>query len=372
MPLIQAANQEYVEGMNSLSEKIKLLDLQRKNDLLAEKPEVFQSTMEPEEIQDSNLCPLASESVQEETDETFDSESQRFALALKRRMLKTQLCQFFRSGTGCRYGDKCAYAHGEEDLRPKPSASEIPEEFKLSNGTRPKINKICFRFLDGFCPFGDECHYIHEKVMQIQEEKKKQERKRQLELQNQRSAEQEKRKYFTNAEVMAPSPVEFISKKHHTKSSSPFLGRKDNNPRALPLPLTYQERMMHSYNTAAATEYSPFEYEARRAAYLRMKMKLEEERQFLAAYKTKTTTPPPSMSVQTPTRYAHLMSASQQQPTRSVAAVPSSAYGYRTSAPAPNNALPTSRAQAIMKSLSEDELRNLYEQYQLQQRIGAQ
>ncbi|KAG5482795.1 hypothetical protein LSCM1_06825 [Leishmania martiniquensis] len=33
---------------------------------------------------------------------------------------KTSMCTFFRSEEGCPFGDKCAFAHGEDELRPQP------------------------------------------------------------------------------------------------------------------------------------------------------------------------------------------------------------------------------------------------------------
>jgi len=217
-----------------------------------------------------NICPLASESVQE-VDERLSTESQRFALALKRRMLKTQLCQYFRSGN-CRYGDNCAYAHGQDDLREKPSDKDIPEEFKLSNGTRPKIYKVCFRYLDGFCPFGDECHYIHEKSMQLEEEKKKEDRKKALERQNATKQLQT----FRKDDNVAPSPAEFLQYKKTQTQSFHTISRDSKHAYDMPVPISY------------APEYEnphlAYEYEARRAAYYRMRMKMQEKENYRRYY----------------------------------------------------------------------------------------
>jgi hypothetical protein len=123
------------------------------------------------------ICPLATTAPM--MDQSYSSASKRLALCLKRRMLKTQLCQYYKNGN-CAYGDKCGYAHGESELRQKPKANEIPEEFKLRHGTKVKVDKVCFRYLEGFCPFGTECHFKHEKMMKLQEEEKTMERKKEI------------------------------------------------------------------------------------------------------------------------------------------------------------------------------------------------
>ncbi|CAD2221834.1 hypothetical protein AGDE_15962 [Angomonas deanei] len=50
---------------------------------------------------------------------------------VKPSKFKTSLCSFFQSEEGCPFGDTCAFAHGEADLRPeeevvkpKPAATE--------------------------------------------------------------------------------------------------------------------------------------------------------------------------------------------------------------------------------------------------------
>jgi len=131
-----------------------------------------------DDAESEEICPLATTAPM--MDQSYSSASKRLALCLKRRMLKTQLCQYFKNGN-CAYGDKCGYAHGDSELRQKPKANEIPEEFKLRNGTKVKVDKVCFRYLEGFCPFGNECHFKHEKTMKLQEEEKTIERKKEIE-----------------------------------------------------------------------------------------------------------------------------------------------------------------------------------------------
>ncbi|CBZ25031.1 conserved hypothetical protein [Leishmania mexicana MHOM/GT/2001/U1103] len=41
---------------------------------------------------------------------------------------KTSMCTFFRSEEGCPFGEKCAFAHGEDELRPEPKdTTPLPE-----------------------------------------------------------------------------------------------------------------------------------------------------------------------------------------------------------------------------------------------------
>ncbi|XP_074111039.1 tis11 zinc finger protein [Cotesia typhae] len=62
---------------------------------------------------------------------------------------KTELCRPFEESGTCKYGDKCQFAHGYNELR---------------NLTRhPKYKtELCRTFHTiGFCPYGPRCHFIH-------------------------------------------------------------------------------------------------------------------------------------------------------------------------------------------------------------------
>ncbi|XP_051844993.1 mRNA decay activator protein ZFP36 [Antechinus flavipes] len=62
---------------------------------------------------------------------------------------KTELCRTFSESGKCRYGSKCQFAHGLEELRP---ASRHPK-YKT---------ELCRKFLLlGACPYGTRCHFIH-------------------------------------------------------------------------------------------------------------------------------------------------------------------------------------------------------------------
>lgn len=62
---------------------------------------------------------------------------------------KTELCRSFAEVGSCKYGDKCQFAHGDEELR---TITRHPK-FKTEN---------CKSFHStGFCPYGPRCHFIH-------------------------------------------------------------------------------------------------------------------------------------------------------------------------------------------------------------------
>ncbi|CAA0823847.1 Zinc finger CCCH domain-containing protein 36 [Striga hermonthica] len=109
--------------------------------------------------------------------------------------VKTRLCNRFASGEGCKYGDKCNFAHGEHELgRPTflpphddprsmmgiKQASQMVHELvanvsSMSAGPPGKgqggssygpgssnfKTKLCENFMKGSCTFGDKCHFAH-------------------------------------------------------------------------------------------------------------------------------------------------------------------------------------------------------------------
>ncbi|OQR68718.1 hypothetical protein BIW11_12729 [Tropilaelaps mercedesae] len=62
---------------------------------------------------------------------------------------KTELCRPFEENGTCKYGDKCQFAHGLEELR--------------SLARHPKYKtELCRTFhTTGLCPYGPRCHFIH-------------------------------------------------------------------------------------------------------------------------------------------------------------------------------------------------------------------
>ena len=64
---------------------------------------------------------------------------------------KTELCKYFEIDGHCKYGDKCAYAHGKENLRSK-----------VTNTTAYRTKKCTQFFEQGYCPYGSRCQFAHQ------------------------------------------------------------------------------------------------------------------------------------------------------------------------------------------------------------------
>lgn len=62
---------------------------------------------------------------------------------------KTELCRPFEEVGVCKYGDKCQFAHGMNELR--------------SLARHPKYKtELCRTYHTvGFCPYGPRCHFVH-------------------------------------------------------------------------------------------------------------------------------------------------------------------------------------------------------------------
>ena len=64
---------------------------------------------------------------------------------------KTELCKFYEINGICKYGDKCAYAHGKENLRSK-----------VTNSSAYRTRKCTQFFESGYCPYGSRCQFAHQ------------------------------------------------------------------------------------------------------------------------------------------------------------------------------------------------------------------
>ncbi|XP_013889627.1 zinc finger protein 36, C3H1 type-like 2-A [Austrofundulus limnaeus] len=62
---------------------------------------------------------------------------------------KTELCRPFEESGSCKYGDKCQFAHGYQELR------------TLSRHPKYKTEPCRTFHTIGFCPYGPRCHFIH-------------------------------------------------------------------------------------------------------------------------------------------------------------------------------------------------------------------
>lgn len=79
------------------------------------------------------------------------------------RRFKTRMCKFYLSGDICPYGTQCAFAHGEHEL--DPSLVNSGKAFEQRGRTpRPDLYKtrICkFHNSPEGCPFGQRCYFAH-------------------------------------------------------------------------------------------------------------------------------------------------------------------------------------------------------------------
>ena len=65
-------------------------------------------------------------------------------------LYKTELCRKFQSQGRCRYGDKCQFAHGKEELR------------GILRHPLYKTSKCVTFHTKGSCPYGTRCRFIHD------------------------------------------------------------------------------------------------------------------------------------------------------------------------------------------------------------------
>ena len=62
---------------------------------------------------------------------------------------KTEMCRPYQENGTCKYGDKCQFAHGNQELR---TVSRHPK-YKTD---------LCRTYHSvGFCPYGPRCHFVH-------------------------------------------------------------------------------------------------------------------------------------------------------------------------------------------------------------------
>ena len=71
------------------------------------------------------------------------------AMTADSRRYKTELCRAYEERGLCRYGDRCQFAHGVDELR--------------SLQRHPKYKtELCRTYhTSGFCPYGARCHFVH-------------------------------------------------------------------------------------------------------------------------------------------------------------------------------------------------------------------
>lgn len=96
---------------------------------------------------------------------------------------KTELCRPFEESGYCKYGDKCQFAHGEQELR------------NLSRHPKYKTELCRTYHTIGFCPYGPRCHFIHNedehKLGQIKQSQQYQQQQQYLQQQQQQLLQQQ-------------------------------------------------------------------------------------------------------------------------------------------------------------------------------------
>ncbi|CAD5232690.1 unnamed protein product [Bursaphelenchus xylophilus] len=65
------------------------------------------------------------------------------------KLYKTELCRSWMESGRCNYGERCQYAHGENEKRP------IPRHPKYKTEACQSYHQ------SGYCPYGPRCHFIH-------------------------------------------------------------------------------------------------------------------------------------------------------------------------------------------------------------------
>ncbi|KAI0003726.1 hypothetical protein BJV74DRAFT_793355 [Russula compacta] len=84
-------------------------------------------------------------------------------------LYKTELCRSWEEKGTCRYGPKCQFAHGEDEIRkvsrhPKvvPSSLPLSQGPVLTSYLTQYKTEICRTFwVSGSCPYGKRCCFIH-------------------------------------------------------------------------------------------------------------------------------------------------------------------------------------------------------------------
>eukprot|EP00753_Platysulcus_tardus_P005703 PLAT13627.1.p1 GENE.PLAT13627.1~~PLAT13627.1.p1 ORF type:complete len:436 (-),score=135.58 PLAT13627.1:272-1522(-) len=82
--------------------------------------------------------------------------------AKQKALFRTELCRFFASHGYCLRGEKCTFAHGAAQLRPKP-ASHISHHPLFRSVNCYHLHAL------GTCRYGDRCSYKHEPVASLGE-----------------------------------------------------------------------------------------------------------------------------------------------------------------------------------------------------------
>jgi len=69
---------------------------------------------------------------------------------------KTKMCASISEGRQCLYGEKCKFAHSDQELKKRPQVDQT--KFKT---------RVCLNYKKGCCTYGDNCVFIHEIQPQV-------------------------------------------------------------------------------------------------------------------------------------------------------------------------------------------------------------
>ncbi|KAI8817971.1 eIF4-gamma/eIF5/eIF2-epsilon-domain-containing protein [Fimicolochytrium jonesii] len=85
---------------------------------------------------------------------------QNHTSASQNPLFKTRLCERFEVEGTCPYGSRCTFAHGQADLRERPTgAGEVNDK---PEGLTLFKTRMCERLLkEGFCQYGPRCNFAH-------------------------------------------------------------------------------------------------------------------------------------------------------------------------------------------------------------------
>ena len=81
------------------------------------------------------------------------------------QLYKTRMCKNYEQAGTCKFGDKCNFAHGKEDLRRGSGGSAASSRSSGGGGGSGSScgykKKLCDRFAGGSCLYADKCTFAH-------------------------------------------------------------------------------------------------------------------------------------------------------------------------------------------------------------------
>ena len=149
--------QNYKKNDKILEIQINKFDLKKKDDKTSNEEQLKESSdttpKNKEEKSPSIMNKFQRNHISDNIKKPFIFKSRAIDFKIK---YKTELCKYYEIEGYCKYGDKCAYAHGKENLRSK-----------VTNTTSYRTKK-CVQFFDfGFCPYGNRCQFAHQLATNI-------------------------------------------------------------------------------------------------------------------------------------------------------------------------------------------------------------